>query len=254
MPTIIAAILAGGEGTRFRPYTEIIPKPMIPLGPEEKPILEYIVSWIAGHGIRDIVLLVGYRWRQIANYFHDGARWGVGIRYSIDDERYHGTGGSLVKARRSGLLNADTILVWYGDILAPLDIHALLAKHENSRAQATLVLADRYQVPVGVARLEGDDIIELREKPWLPIHVTIGVLALNPSILDQAANELGTSFDIMADLIPWMIRQGMKVKAYIHQGPWYDVGSLERYKKLDNRLLEKILAKPGKTGAVKEPR
>ncbi|BES82373.1 hypothetical protein PABY_19400 [Pyrodictium abyssi] len=242
MRSIVAAVLAGGEGRRFRPYTDLIPKPMVPVGPEERPLLEHIVAWLARYGLRDIVLLVGYRWRQVANYFRDGGAWGVRIRYSLDTDEYTGTGGALLNARRRGLLDADTVLVWYGDILAPVNVHDLLERHSEWRADATLVLADQYQVPVGVAEVDQEgNVTKLEEKPWLPLLVTIGVLALNPRVLDRAEQALGTGFDIMGDLVPWMISQGMRVKAYIYRGPWYDLGSLERYNKLDPSTIKEFL-------------
>jgi len=242
MQNVTAAILAGGKGKRFRPYTEIIPKPMIPVGPEEKPLLEYIIKWLSNYGIRDIVLLVGYRWRQVSNYFNDGARWGVRIKYSIDTEEYKNTGGALLNAWRQGLLGKNDLLIWYGDILAPLDVNHLLDKHYRWDADATIVVADKYQVPVGVAKVdENGNIIELKEKPWIDIHATIGILTLKPRILDQAEEVLGKSFDIMGELIPWMINEGKKVKAYIYNGPWYDIGSLERYAKLDHNRIKEFL-------------
>lgn len=242
MSHVVAAVLAGGEGRRFRPYTDLIPKPMVPVGPEERPLLEYIVRWLVRHGIRDIVLLVGYRWRQIHNYFNDGGRWGARIRYSLDTSEYTGTGGALLNAYRRGLLGAETALVWYGDIIAEVDVGRLIEEHHASGAAATLVLASRYQVPVGIARLDGEGrIVELREKPWLEVHATIGILTLNPRILPRAEEELGKSFDVMAHLIPWLIREGHKVKAYIHKGPWYDIGSLERYQKLPEEEFREFL-------------
>jgi len=239
---VVGAVLAGGEGRRFRPYTDIVPKPMVPLGPEERPLLEYIVGWLVRHGVRDIVLLVGYRWRQVRNYFRDGGYLGARIRYSLDTREYRGTGGALLNAYHRGLLGGGTVLVWYGDILAPVDVGGLLGRHRSWGADATLVLADRYQVPVGVAEVDEEgNVLRMEEKPWLPLKVTIGVLALETRVLDKAAGELGKSFDIMADLVPWMIKRGMKVKAYIYRGPWYDVGSLERYMKLDHSLLKEFL-------------
>ena len=83
---------------------------MIPVRPEEKPILEHIVAWLSRHGVKDIVLLVGYRWKQLRNYFRNGDRWGVKIHYSLDTSEYRGTGGALLNAHNQGLLEADTIL------------------------------------------------------------------------------------------------------------------------------------------------
>ena len=241
--SIIAAILAGGEGSRFRPYTEIVPKPMIPIGPEEKPLLEYIIRWLAKYDIRDIVLLVGYRWKQIRNYFSHGERWNVKIRYSLDTKEYRNTGGALLNAYNRGILNdSDITLIWYGDILAPLNVKELLNMHQKWKADATIVLADRYQVPVGVAKVNNNnDVIELKEKPWIEVYVTIGILTLNVEILKNIEDELGRSFDIMGDLVPWMIKNDYIVKAYVYKGPWYDIGSLERYEKLDYNEIKEFL-------------
>lgn len=238
---ITAAVLAGGEGTRFRPYTDLIPKPMIPLGPEERPVADYIVSLLIKGGVSHVVLLVGYKWRYVRNYFGYGDRFGIKIDYSVDDERYKNTGGSLLKAYKHHLLDSDPIVVWYGDILAPIRASRLVEYHVKSGADAVLVLASSYQVPVGVAEVDGDNnVVDLKEKPWVPMKVTIGVLTLRPSVLEEFEGELGTSFDIMGDLVPAMIRSGKKVKAYLYDGPWVDVGSLERYKKLSDDLLRDV--------------
>ncbi|MCI4437736.1 MAG: nucleotidyltransferase family protein [Ignisphaera sp.] len=240
---VVAAILAGGEGSRFKPYTDIVPKPMIPIGSEEKPILEHIICWLRRFGVRDIILLVGYKWKQIRNYFGDGSRHGVRIRYSVDDAEYRGTGGALLRAYKNGLLpRQSTVIVWYGDILAAVDVEDLLNLHWKSQAHAVIVVANRYQVPVGVANVDSDgNVIGLVEKPWLNIYATIGVLTLETSVFQDAENALGKSFDIMGDLMPWMIKAGYKVKAYIFADPWYDVGSLERYVKIEYDKIRQFL-------------
>ena len=237
-----AVVLAGGKGTRFKPYTEIIAKPMIPVGPKEKPILEHIIYWLSKNGLREYVFLIGYRGQQIKNYFGRGERWNVKIEYSEDTEEYRDTGGALLNAYKKGLLNKRTILVWYGDILANVNIKKLLNEHWSNDADATLVLAREYQLPVGVAELSKDGrIVKLVEKPWYPIKVFIGVLVLKTDILRRVENTLGSSFDIMSHLIPWMIEKGCNVRGYIHDGFWYDVGSMERYAKLDGAKVEEIL-------------
>ena len=237
-----AAILAGGRGTRFKPYTEIIAKPMIPIGKKEKPILEHILNWLKRNGIREYVFLIGYRGQQIRNYFGHGERWNVKIQYSEDTSQYKDTGGALLNAYKKGLLNTETTLVWYGDIIADINIRKLLQHHQTTKADATLALADKYQLPVGVAELAPDGrITMLKEKPWIPIKVSIGILAIKTNIIGRAEQELGGTFDIMAHLIPWMIKNNHNIQAYIHTGYWYDIGSLERYAKLDNHKLEETL-------------
>ncbi|MEM1645146.1 MAG: nucleotidyltransferase family protein [Ignisphaera sp.] len=241
MAKIIAAILAGGEGTRFRPYTDIIPKPMIPIGPEEKPILEYIIKWLRKYNVSDIVLLVGYKWKQIRNYFGTGSRFNVNIAYSVDTEVYRGTGGAILNAYKKGLLNGEVVLIWYGDILAPVNVTELIFSHIEKNADAVIVLADRYKVPVGVAKVEGDKIIDFEEKPWVNIYVSLAILTLSIRILDEVEKNLGKNFDIMGDLIPWMISRNLNVYAYIYKGAWYDIGSLDQYKKLDLNLVKEFI-------------
>jgi len=241
--SVQAAILAGGEGKRFRPYTELLPKPMVPLGPEERPLLEYILRWISRRGgVKSFVFLLGYRWKQVRNYFDWGDRWGVEIEYSVDEEPYSGTGGALARALDTGKLRAPTILVWYGDIVAPLDVAALLREHAASRAAATIAVADRYKVPVGVAEVAPDgSVTRLREKPWVDLKATIGILALDLDALRRAREALGTRFDVMEHMIPWLIEGGHTVRAFIHRGPWYDVGSWERYQKFDPEEFREFL-------------
>ncbi|MFP3295916.1 MAG: nucleotidyltransferase family protein [Caldisphaera sp.] len=237
-----AVIPAGGEGSRFRPYTDIVPKPMIPLGEEEKPILDYVVCHLTKSGFNEIVLLVNYKWKYIKNYFEDGRRYNANIRYSIDDENYSNTGGSLLKAYNNNLIKSNPVLIWYGDILANLDPKQVIDLQIKGKYDAVLVVANRYQIPVGVAEVDdNNNVLSLREKPWLNVKVTIGILSLNTDVLKNIENELGTKFDIMGDLIPYMINNKMKVKAYIYNDDWIDVGSLERYKKIDNNLLKKVI-------------
>jgi mannose-1-phosphate guanylyltransferase len=229
------AILAGGVGSRFHPYTEIIPKPMIPLGKSEKPVLELIVSWLKKQGFRDYVFLVGYRWKYIFNYFGDGSRLGIKIEYSLDEEDgYRNTGGALLKAYKSGLLS-DTVIIWYGDILATVNTKELLEYHFKKKADITLVVAQNYKVPVGVAKLSEDyRVVEFSEKPQIQLYVTIGVSVVNSKVFEhRVEEELGKNFDFMGDFVPWSIKMGFKVYGYIYSNMWIDVGSLERYKKVN---------------------
>ncbi|MCC6033940.1 MAG: nucleotidyltransferase family protein [Desulfurococcaceae archaeon] len=229
------AILAGGVGSRFHPYTEIIPKPMIPLGKSEKPVLELIVSWLKKQGFRDYVFLVGYRWKYIFNYFGDGSRLGIKIEYSLDEEDgYRNTGGALLKAYKSGLLS-DTVIIWYGDILATVNTKELLEYHFKKKADITLVVAQNYKVPVGVAKLSEDyRVVEFSEKPQIQLYVTIGVSVVNTKVFEhRVEEELGKNFDFMGDFVPWSIKMGFKVYGYIYSDMWIDVGSLERYKKVN---------------------
>ncbi len=240
---VVVFIPAGGEGKRFRPLTYYIPKSMIPIGKSERPVLEFIILWVSRWGLRDFVISVGYKWRQIVNYFGDGSRFNVNIKYVADKSPYSNTGGGLARAFDLRLLDSyDDVLVWYGDIVAPLNVESLLS-HHASGSDVTLVLASAYKVPVGVAEVVDGSVVRLEEKPTLNIRATVGILVFKVSSLKRAVRGLGLGcdFDIMGDLIPAMIKGGMNVKAYIYDGPWHDIGSIERYEKINHEVLEEIL-------------
>lgn len=242
MEKITALIVAGGKGTRFHPYTELIPKPMIPLGKEERPVLEFIVRWLVKNNIKDIVMLVNHRWKYIRNYFGDGSRFGATIEYSIDEpEGYTNTGGAVYKAFASGLVK-ERAIVWYGDILANIDVSRLLVFHQEKMSDITLVVSNRYSVPVGVAELEEDGRVKkMVEKPELNINATIGIAVIEENVFENdILLELGKNFDLMGDLVPRAITRKKRVYGYIHEGEWYDVGSLERYKKISPEDLENL--------------
>ncbi|MGB9725404.1 MAG: nucleotidyltransferase family protein [Fervidicoccaceae archaeon] len=242
MKKTTALIVAGGKGTRFHPYTELIPKPMIPLGKEERPVLEFIVRWLVRNDIKDIVMLVNHRWKYVRNYFGDGARFGANISYSIDEpDGYTNTGGAVYKAFMEGFVN-ERAIVWYGDILASLDVGKLLSFHQDKGSEITLVVSNKYSVPVGVAELEEDGKVrKMVEKPELSINATIGIVVLEQSVFEkELLSELGKNFDLMGELVPAAIQHGKRVYGYKFDGEWYDVGSLERYKKIDPEHLERM--------------
>ncbi|MEM0444335.1 MAG: sugar phosphate nucleotidyltransferase, partial [Candidatus Caldarchaeum sp.] len=129
------------------------------------------------------------------------------------------------------------LLVYYGDILTNLNLGELARKHVQDKAAATLALSPNYQLPVGVADVVDGLVKEMREKPFIPINVTIGILVLEARHLQQSEGLT----DIMSDLIPRLIKQGEKVSAYVSDCFWYDVGSTEKYEKLSNELVDAYL-------------
>ncbi|MCS6769747.1 MAG: nucleotidyltransferase family protein [Candidatus Caldarchaeum sp.] len=232
-------VLCGGEGSRLRPLTYYFQKTMVPVGREQRPLLEYILRHIRLHGFEEALLLVGYKGEQVANYFEDGSRVGLRLSYVWDSEDVKGTCSSLINALKHGAIHHnDSLLVYYGDILTNLDLRALAQKHQAEKAAATLALAPRYQLPVGVAEVRDSRVVSMREKPFIDINVTIGLLALEARTLKLAER----SVDIMSDLIPFLIEKGEKVAAYVSEAFWYDVGSTEKYEKLTNEMVDSYLA------------
>ncbi len=237
-----AVILAGGEGRRLRPLTYYFQKCMIPVGKRQLPLLHYVMANIAKHGIRDFVVLVGYRGEQVKNYFGSGERFGWSITYVDDVEEFSGTGGSLLNAIKTGALSPDEdLLIHYGDILTNLNVSKLVELHYRSEADSVLALSSGFELPVGVAKVEDDRVVELVEKPRLQILVTIGVLTLSKRGLGLLET-LGPRSDLMRDLIPEMIRKGLKVVPYKVTEFWLDVGSIERYEKMDAEEIDRALA------------
>ncbi len=235
------AILCGGEGRRLKPLTDYFQKTMIPIGPRRRPLLQYVVRLLAFHKIREMILLTGYRSEEIENYFGDGSRFGVTIGYSRDATTGGGSANALEHAVTSAKLgDFENLLVYYGDVLSDLNITELLELHNARRAAVTLVLSDRYTLPVGVADVTEGFVRRFREKPSLGLSVTTGCLVVRREalgILEEATSK-GGKRDLMTHFVPEVLKKGEPVAAYYFKGFWYDVGTTEAYEKLDNGLVE----------------
>ena len=241
MRAIRGVVLCGGRGSRLRPLSHYIPKSMIPIGLKEKPLLEYILRLMAYHGIRDVILLIGHKGAQIENYFRNGDFLGVRLTYLYDDPALPGTGGAVLNAIRQGLISERaTYLIYYGDILSDIDLSEMLELHSSSGVAATLAVSTSYRLPVSVAELNGERIVGFEEKPALKVPVGIGILAIEGSSLKRLEEiyKSGEELDLMKHLLPYLIRLGLPVKAYITKAFWYDIGSLERYEKLDHGVID----------------
>jgi mannose-1-phosphate guanylyltransferase len=239
-------IMAGGEGKRFRPLSYYFQKCMIPVGEEEKPILEYIIRLFSYHNIRDLILLVGYKHEQIVNYFNRGERFGVDINYLRDPPGLKGSANALLNAYEKGGINdSDTIIIYYGDIVSNINLGELSRIHSEKDADATIALATSFKMRVGTADVENGRITRFIEKPTLQKPVSIGILALKGSTLKilkelQNAGDLRI-FDLMGDFIPYLVEEGDNVHAYLTDSFWYDIGSIERYERLENQELGREL-------------
>ncbi|MEM3685280.1 MAG: sugar phosphate nucleotidyltransferase, partial [Conexivisphaerales archaeon] len=118
-----AVVLCGGLGSRLRPLTYYFQKTMLPIGREQRPILEYILRSLTYNGIRKAVLLANYKFEQIKNYFGNGSKFGLRVFYGMDPPTLSGSGGALLNAYNNGLINRDnTALVYYGDILTTMNL------------------------------------------------------------------------------------------------------------------------------------
>jgi mannose-1-phosphate guanylyltransferase len=248
-PEVRGVILAGGPGTRFRPLTYYLQKCMIPVGEEEKPVLEHIIRLFVHHEIRDLVLLVDYKYRQIKNYFSDGSRFGVKLHYMLDKPGFKGSAGAIVNMYRQGIINTDDhLVVYYGDILSNFDLKKMVSQHIKSEAAATVALANGFRIRVGTANVKNGLIKGFHEKPEIEAPVSVGMLVISRSVLKEMdkmhKGEAMGSFDMMGDVIPHLIKQGKPVGAYVSEEFWYDLGSLERYEQFEKDKLDRMLKYP----------
>ena len=217
-----AVILAGGEGTRLKPYTTHFPKPLMPIG--DKPILEIILRSLKSHGINDIIITVGYLKEFIQLFFGDGQKFGVNIEYS-SEEKPLGTAGPL------GLLRdklQEPFLVMNGDILSNISFASMVQYHKEQGKIGTLALASRsVNIDFGVVELDKESFLEnYIEKPKLNHLVSMGVYILDPTILDYIP--VG-SFLTLPDLVMKVKHEGERMAGYVHKGSWLDIGRPSDY-------------------------
>jgi NDP-sugar pyrophosphorylase family protein len=218
-----AVILAGGKGTRLRPYTAVIPKPLMPVG--DVPILEVLIRQLKCAGCTEVILAVGHLAELIRAFFGTGERWGLKIRYSFEAEP-RGTAGPI--ACVDGL--DDDFLVMNGDILTSFDFADFYAAHKQSGVLVTVGMTNR-SVPInlGVIHAGADGVIDdYIEKPTLNYEVSVGVYAFSPRAVELIPKE--QPFDL-PDLVKLLIRQKLPVRGHRLKGLWLDIGNPDDYER-----------------------
>ena len=232
-----AVILAGGLGTRLKPYTTVFPKPLMPIG--ESPILEIIIKQLKAKGFNDITLAVGHLSELIMAFFNNGSKYGLKIEYSKEEKKL-GTAGGL------GLLKnklVDDFLVMNGDVLTGLDFSEFLEFHKKTGSIATIALNRRHvDIDFGVVELdENRTLIGYIEKPKIDYLVSMGVYAFNESILEYIPSH---EYLDIPDLMKRLLSEGEKVNGFIHDGYWLDIGRPDDYIKA-NEDIQKIYRELG---------
>ena len=171
-------LMAGGLGTRLRPLTDELPKPLLQVG--NKPILETIINGFAKYGFKNIVLSVSYKAEMIEEYFGDGSKFGVNIEYVHENKRM-GTAGalSLMKEKLT-----EPFFVMNGDLLTNVNFEHMLEYHHSNHAKATMGVREYdFQVPYGVVNVHGHDILSIEEKPVHKFFVSGGIYILDTNVL-----------------------------------------------------------------------
>jgi dTDP-glucose pyrophosphorylase len=212
----VMVVMAGGKGTRLRPYTDNCPKPMLPVG--GKPILEHIIERACGQGFTRFVISINYLGHMISEHFGDGSRFGVSISYAIEDEPL-GTAGalSLMEPRPD-----KPFVVTNGDVLTDIDYRELVDFCCQLDAQAVMAVRPHELFnPYGVVEMDGVEITGFVEKPVTRSYINAGVYALTPLALDHLISggycDMPTLFDRLRGV-------GQRTVAYPMHEPWLDVG------------------------------
>ncbi|MDQ7990619.1 MAG: NDP-sugar synthase [Candidatus Dactylopiibacterium sp.] len=260
-----AMILAAGQGTRVRPLTKDVPKPMIPiLG---KPVLEYIIEHLARYGVREIMINVAFMHRKIEEYFGDGHRWGVEIGYSYEGAYEHGdilpkpigSAGGMKRIQDNSGFFDETTLVLCGDAIIDLDVGAALHEHRSKGAIASVValdvpLSEVKNYGIVVADPEGR-IQSFQEKPS-PEEAKSTLASTGIYIFEPAALELipsGKVYDIGGELFPLLVEKQLPFFAQNRFFNWIDIGRVTDYWTVLQRVLRGEVAQMDMPGRQVRP-
>lgn len=232
-----AVVLAGGRGTRLRPFTTSLPKPLVPIG-DELSVLEVVLRQLADRGFGRITIAIGHLGTLIQAVVRDGSRWGLAVDYATEEEPL-GTMGPVI-----GMLDRlpEHFLVLNGDVLTDLDFGDLLQGHAASGAPLTIATYDReVEIDFGVLHVDGERVVGFEEKPTLAYTVSMGVYGLSRATL--AAYPAGTPFGF-DDLVLDLLAKGTNPVVHRHAGYWLDIGRPEDYDRANAdfvRMRSKLL-------------
>jgi NDP-mannose synthase len=224
-----AVILAGGKGLRLRPYTSLIPKPLVPIG-DEHSVLEVVLRQLAAQGFTRATLTIGYLGQLVQAYAGDGSQWGIELNYLSEDSPL-GTMGPVLRA-------LDTLpehfVVVNADVLTNLDFAGMLSAHIDSGAALTVATQSReHRVEFGVLDIRDRHVMGFTEKPTMTYLVNMGIYAVTRSALMRYSPGLPYGFD---ELITDLIEQGQYPAMYDFDGYWLDIGRPDDYDRANREI------------------
>ena len=225
-----AVIQCGGKGTRLRPYTTVLPKPLMPVG--SRPVLEMLLKWLRRNGIQEVFITTGYLGHLIRSVCGDGRQWNMSIKYT-DEKEPLGTIGPLSLLRDS---LDKTFLVINGDVITDLSLKAFAASHRRSGTVVTVATISRsIKLDFGLIEEKAERISGFREKPLLSHNVSMGVYCMEPSVLDYIPSGVPFGFD---DLVLCLLDIDCPVGTFKHNGMWLDIGRVEDFQKAQDLNLD----------------
>lgn len=230
-----AVIMAGGKGTRLKPYTIALPKPLVPVG--QYPIMEIVVRQLAYFEFERIIIAVNHQADLIKTYFGNGSKFGLHIEYSLEREPL-GTMGPL----RIIESLPENFLVMNSDVLTDLDYSCFFDDHINSGSVFTISSHNRIQeVEYGVLYEKGGFLTGFHEKPKLEYLVSMGIYAASRSVIEYIPPNVLFGFD---NLMSVLLREKQDVGIYLHEGYWLDIGrpddyqiAIDEFEKSESRFL-----------------
>ena len=229
-----AVILVGGEGTRLRPLTSTVPKPVVPL--VDRPFIAFMLEWVARHGVDDVVMSCGFLATAVRNVLGDGSQYGLRLRF-VEEPEPRGTAGALKYAEE---FLGERFLMLNGDVLTDLDVTAQLALHEARAARATLALTPVEDPSAyGLVRQARDAAVtEFVEKPAPDQidtnNISAGAYVLERSVLEMLEPDQPASIE--RDVFPRLVGEGLY--GCVSNGYWLDIGTPERYLQGTYDILE----------------
>jgi NDP-mannose synthase len=229
-----AVVLAGGKGTRLRPYTITIPKPLVPVG--ERPILELMIEGMRRSGVKRITMAVNHMSELVMAFFGDGSKFGIDIRYSIEDEPL----GTVAPLKLIDDL-PEHFLVMNGDLLTDIDYREVYESHLASGAGLTVTAFEREnKIDFGVLDVDeaSHRLVGFREKPVYRFNVSMGVYVFSRSVLERVPPGQRYGFD---DLVLGLLEDGQPINVYTFRGYWLDIGRPDDFEQANQdlpRLLE----------------
>ena len=216
-------LMVGGLGSRLRPLTKHMPKPMLNVG--DKPILETIIKGFVDCGFTNITMCLGYKSNVIQDYFQDGSAFGASIDYIVEEKRM-GTAGALSLLKKK---SNKPFFVMNGDLLTNVNFENMLDFHELNNSKATMCVREYdIQVPYGVVNLNEEKIVSIEEKPIHSFFVNAGIYLLEPECIDLIPSN---EFYDMPSLFEELILNNKKTVSFPLKEYWFDVGRIDDYEK-----------------------
>jgi mannose-1-phosphate guanylyltransferase len=224
-----AVIQAGGKGTRLRPYTFIMPKPMMPVG--DQPVIEVLLKWMRRWGIKDAYITTGYLGHLIKAHCNDGCQFDMSIKYSEESEPM-GTIGAL---RLLDEWLDDTFFTLNGDLITNINLRDFYNYHKSHDGSITVGVTEKIvKVDLGVLDCKEQFMTGFREKPELNYNVSMGIYCMEPEVLKLIPRGVPFGFD---DLMHEMLANNLPVHVFQHKGLWLDIGREEDFRYAQNGFM-----------------